>query len=100
LKNLLSIEDLKLSKENTVVYFYKPEINYHEKFHKMMESIEKDFSIEVCTVDVRSDPTIPKRFDFISLPCVALFKKQKLVKKHEGMISYPSLKKLFRLKKD
>lgn len=81
-----------------VVYFYQPEIKYHEKFHKMLESLEKDFKVEVSSIDIRSDLTMSKRFDFVSLPCLIYFKNKKIFKKHEGMISYSDLKKLFRLK--
>lgn len=99
MKNCISIEEVQNINQK-IIYFYTPEMLYHDKFIKMMELIEKDFKIKCFSLNARGDDTLLKRFDFMSVPCLILFKDGKKYKKIEGMISYKDLKKYFKLEQD
>ena len=72
-------------------------MNYHQKFKKMLTGIELESKINCFAINVKSDATLLKRFNFKSVPCVIYYKNNKEFKRCEGMISFSDLKKLFKL---
>ncbi len=81
--------------ENKILYFYFPEFIFLEKFKKMISSMEgEDSSLNFFAVNIRSDISLKKRFNLVSIPTIIVFKKFKERNRCEGLLPFKELKKI------